>query len=65
MADELLPDDMPLCEVIDRLLNKGVVVHGEVTIAVANIPMLYLGLQLVLGSVDAVGKPTLGEGGAR
>ena len=42
-----------LCEVLDRVLNKGVVVVGEVVISVANIDLVYLGLQLVLTSVEA------------
>ncbi len=41
-----------LCELLDRVLNKGAVVAGEVTISVANIDLLYLGLQLVLTSIE-------------
>ena len=40
-----------LCEALDRILNKGAVVSGELTIAVANVDLLYLNLQLVLTSV--------------
>lgn len=41
-----------LCESLDRILNKGAVVVGEVTISVANIDLIYLGLQLILTSVE-------------
>jgi hypothetical protein len=41
-----------LCEVLDRVLNKGVVVAGEVTISVAGVDLLYLGLHLVLTSIE-------------
>ena len=41
-----------LSETLDRVLNKGVVVCGEVVISVADIDLVYLGLQLVLTSVD-------------
>jgi gas vesicle structural protein len=41
-----------LCEALDRILNKGAVVSGELTIAVANVDLLYLSLQLVLTSVE-------------
>lgn len=41
-----------LCEALDRVLNKGAVVLGEVTISVANVDLIYLGLQLVLTSVE-------------
>ncbi len=42
-----------LCEALDRVLNKGAVVVGEVIISVANVDLLYLGLQLVLTSVES------------
>jgi hypothetical protein len=41
-----------LCEVLDRVLNKGVVLAGEVTISVADIDLVYLGLQAVLTSME-------------
>ena len=49
LSDE---DHVSLCEVLDRVLNKGVVVVGEVVISVADIDLVYLGLQLVLTSVE-------------
>jgi hypothetical protein len=44
--------DISLCEVLDRILNKGAVVVGEVTISVANIDLIYLGLQVILTSIE-------------
>lgn len=41
-----------MCEMLDRVLNKGVVVYGEVIISVADIDLVYLSLQLVLSSVE-------------
>lgn len=41
-----------LCETLDRVLNKGVVVAGEATISVAGIDLVYLGLHLMLTSVE-------------
>ncbi len=41
-----------LCEVLDRVLNTGVVVVGEVVISVADVDLIYLGLQLTLTSVE-------------
>jgi predicted TIM-barrel enzyme len=41
-----------LCEVLDRVLNKGVVVHGDVTISVADVDLVYLGLRLLLTSIE-------------
>ncbi len=45
-----------LCETLDRVLNKGAVIVGEVTISVANIDLVYLALQLVLTSVETSRK---------
>ncbi len=45
-------EHISLCEALDRVLNKGVVVVGEVVISVADVDLIYLGLQLVLTSVE-------------
>jgi hypothetical protein len=54
LSDPALDDtrQVSLCEVLDRVLNKGVVVTGEVTISVADIDLIYLGLQVVLTSME-------------
>ena len=45
-------EHISLCEALDRILNKGAVVVGEVTISVANIDLVYLGLQVILTSIE-------------
>jgi gas vesicle structural protein len=52
-----------ICEVLDRVLNKGAVVVGEITISVANVDLLYLGLQLVLTSVQTARETMNGAPG--
>ena len=47
-----LEERVSICEVLDRVLNKGVVVAGELTISVADVDLLYLGLNLVLTSIE-------------
>jgi len=42
-----------LCEALDSVLNTGVVALGEVTLSVADVDLIYLGLQLVLTSVES------------
>jgi len=49
-------EPISLCETLDRVLNKGVVVTGEVAISVADIDLLYLGLQLTLTSVETANE---------
>jgi len=46
--------DVPLLELVDRLLNRGVVLTGELTISVAGVDLIYLGLSVVLSSVDTI-----------
>lgn len=45
-------EHISLCEALDRVLNKGAVVVGEVTISVANVDLVYLGLQVMLTSIE-------------
>jgi gas vesicle structural protein len=49
LADSRQP---ALCEVLDRVLNKGAVIDGEATISVAGIDLVYLGLKLILTSIE-------------
>jgi hypothetical protein len=52
-------EHISLCETLDRVLNKGVVIAGEIMISVANIDLIYLGLQLVLTSVETARQQRL------
>ncbi len=53
---ELSAEDTSLLELVDRLLNKGVVLAGEATISVAGIDLIYLGLNVVLAAVETIEK---------
>ena len=53
---ELTRDDATLLELVDRLLNKGVVLSGEATISVAGVDLIYLGLNVVLAPVESIEK---------
>ena len=48
-----------LPELLDRVLAKGAVVVGEVIISVAGVELVYLGVNLVLASVETVNAPNL------
>lgn len=52
------PGHVSLVEVLDRVLNKGAVITGEVTIAVADVDLIHVALQLVLASTAALEKET-------
>lgn len=45
-------EDISLLEIIDHVLNAGVVIHGSLVISVAGVDLVYLGLNVVLTSVE-------------
>jgi hypothetical protein len=45
-------EHVTLCETLDRILHKGAVVVGEVMLSVADVDLIYLGLNIILTSVD-------------
>ena len=51
---EKLAEQMTLCQIIDRVLYKGAVISGDITISVADIELIYVSLQLVVSSVDNI-----------
>ena len=53
-------DELSLLETLDHVLERGLVIAGEITIAVADIDLIYIGLNLLLGSVETVDE-VLGE----
>ncbi len=44
--------DITLLETQDRVLNKGVVLSGDITISVADVDLIFVGLKLLLCSVQ-------------
>lgn len=48
-----------LVELVDRVLDKGVVISGDVTLAVADVDLVYLGLRAVLASVASAERAGL------
>jgi len=46
------PEDSTVLELLDRLLNQGVVLCGDLAISVADIELIYARLQLTLSSVE-------------
>ncbi len=55
-------DESSLLDLVNRVLDKGVVITGEVTISVAGVDLVYLGLNAVLTSVSTA-RLSLGRTG--
>jgi hypothetical protein len=62
-TEEQLPWDnaseVALVDLINRVLDRGVVIHGDLTISVAGVDLVYVGLNAVLTSV-ATARRVLG-----
>jgi gas vesicle structural protein len=46
-----LQQQVTLIELVDRVLNKGVVLSGDITLSVADVDLVYVGLRVLLSSV--------------
>lgn len=55
VADQLLDaPESTLLDLLDNLLNKGVMANGDVTLGVAGIDLIYLRLSALLCAADRV-----------
>ena len=48
-----LQRQVSLLELLDRVLDKGVVLSGDITLSVADVDLVYVGLRVLLSSVEA------------
>jgi len=46
--------DVTLLEILDRVLDKGVVISGDAVISVADVDLIYLGLKVLLSAVETM-----------
>ena len=44
--------EVSLLEVLDHVVNKGVLIQGSIVISLAGVDLIYLGLNVVLTSVE-------------
>ena len=47
-------DSITLVELVNRVVDRGVILGGDVTISVADVDLLYLGLRVLLCSPDRI-----------
>jgi hypothetical protein len=53
--------DLTILELLDRVLNKGVILTGDIVISVADIDLVYLGVKLLLSSVETIDQLKSGK----
>jgi Gas vesicle protein len=46
--------EVSLVDLVDRLLDGGVVIDGNITLAVADVDLLYVGLRALVASVETM-----------
>jgi gas vesicle structural protein len=51
---QALKHEVTLIELVDRVLNKGVVLSGDIMLSVANVDLVYVGLRILLSSVSTL-----------
>ena len=49
-----LAEQVTLLDLVDRVLNTGVVLTGDLTLAVADVDLVYVGLRLLLASMSTL-----------
>jgi hypothetical protein len=54
----LEPPESTLLDLLDNLLNKGVMANGDVTLGVAGVDLIYLRLSALLCAADRILPPT-------
>lgn len=47
-----LNDEVSLLDILDHVLNSGVVIHGSLVISLAGVDLVYVGLNVILTSVE-------------
>lgn len=49
-------EDVSLLDILDHVLNAGVVIHGSLVLSIAGVDLVYVGLNVVLTSVETALK---------
>jgi gas vesicle structural protein len=60
---QLSKHEVTLLELVDRVLNRGVVLSGDITLSVADVDLVYVGLRVLLSSVATLEEQQLAAGG--
>jgi hypothetical protein len=61
----VLPPDTTLLDLVDNLLDKGLLLHGELVLGLAGVDLVYIGLSAVICAADRVLVPPAPRGEPR
>ena len=51
-ADQESDDQLSLLDIIDHVLNQGIILRGSLVISLAGVDLVYVGLDVILSSVE-------------
>jgi hypothetical protein len=51
-SDNNADDQMSLVDILDHVLNQGVILRGNLVISLAGVDLVYIGLDVILTSVE-------------
>jgi hypothetical protein len=49
-------DEVSLVQIVDHVLNSGIVIQGSIVLSLAGVDLVYVGLSAVLTSVETARK---------
>jgi hypothetical protein len=55
-GEQLEENELSLLETLDHVLNRGLVIAGEITIAVADVDLIFVGLNVLVSSVETANE---------
>ena len=62
-SDQILAEEeYALVDLVTRVLDRGVLIQGDVVLSVAGIDLVYVGLQVLLSSVETMRERSGGSG---
>ncbi|MBP1467052.1 gas vesicle protein [Candidatus Chloroploca sp. M-50] len=56
MGDDFEGREIAIIDLLDRALDKGVFLWGELTLSIADVDLVYVGLKALICSVDTADK---------
>jgi hypothetical protein len=57
--------EVTLLDLLDRVIDRGVILAGDVTLSVSNVDLVYLGLRVLLAPAERLPELLNGAAGAR
>jgi hypothetical protein len=55
-SDQEGNDQLSLLDILDHVLNQGIILHGNLVISLAGVDLVYVGLDVILTSVETALK---------